>query len=177
MYDRIVAIRDDLSNGNVKAAILKTEEVLRFQIEEDVSGRMRNAKMKMEKGNTDGAQTMVERVMNLLQRNLLEINRAMLIPISLAEVSARLLYIQEDLAAYKIHDALDKLVALREYDIPFKIRRNADESIEKLKEYDDAEAEEIVMSMIVELQKEIQEVEDEKGKEEGAGYHTKRLQK
>ena len=196
LYDRINAIRKDLDAHNVKPAILKTEEVLRFQMEEDVSGRMRNAKMKMEKGNMEGALIMVERVLNLLERNLIEINKALLMPISLEELSARFLYIEDDLKNFKIHDASDKLTALKEYDISEKIRKDVNLIVDKLKEYDDAEAEEIVGQIIEELDKEkaadakadknlgqildgIKREIDEESKavlnNDDIGYHSKRL--
>jgi len=70
LYNAVAEISRAIHEGNVKPAIAKTDEMLRYQIDEDISGRMRVAKKKLEGGNLEQAQSAVDRVLTLLDRNL-----------------------------------------------------------------------------------------------------------
>lgn len=140
LFNRIVDISEDIKNGNTKPAIKKTEEVLRYQIDEDISGRMRVAKKKLELNDAEAGLAAVERVLTLLDREMDNGSKNVYPPISISEISARLLYAQDDIANFKLHDAAEKLNNLKDYDISDSVRRNVSLAIERIKEYDDEEA-------------------------------------
>lgn len=152
LYNRIWDIRQDIVAQNIKPAQAKLEEVLRFQIDEEVYGRMLNAKQKLDAENYEAADTMVGRVLDMLERNLSTHSRAVSIPITMPELSSRLQYVKSDLANYKIRDAASKVKSLMDYDIPFKIRSELKMTLNKLEQYDDAEAEAMIDRIAAEIQ-------------------------
>lgn len=148
LYNRIADILEDIKNGNKVPAVHKMDEVLRYQIEEEISGRMRVAKKKIELDDLEAAASAVERVLTLLEREFDGGGHNVYPPISLSEISTRLLYIQDDIVNFKLHDATDKINSLKEYDIPDKIRRGTGLALERLKEFDDDEAMSIINTML-----------------------------
>ena len=175
LYNAVADISRNIHEGNVRPAIAKTDEMLRYQIDEDISGRMRTAKKKLESGNLDQAQSAVDRVLTLLERNTDDGARNVYPPISLSEISARLLYTQDDIANFKLHDAQDKLLGLRDFDIPDGTRKNINLAIEKLKEYDEDEAMEILQDALstlnTDMGKQVTPKEDAENK--ASGYRAK----
>lgn len=153
LYNRIWDIRQDILADNIKPAQTKIDEVLRFQIDEEIYGRMLNAKQKIEADNYEAAATMVGRVLDMMERNLAAESKAVTLPITMPELSTRLQYIRSDLANYKIRDAASKVKSLLDYNIPFKIRTELRAVMEKLEQYDDAEAEQIIDRIAEEIRR------------------------
>ena len=176
LYNAVADISRNIHEGNVKPAIAKTDEMLRYQIDEDISGRMRIAKKKLESGNLDQAQSAVDRVLTLLDRDMDDGSKNVYPPISLSEISARLLYTQDDIANFKLHDASDKLTGLRDFDIPESTRKSVNMAIEKLKEYDEDEAMEIIQEALEglkdEMGKQHPQMKDEEASK-ASGYRAK----
>lgn len=174
LYNAVADISRAIHEGNVKPAIAKADEMLRYQIDEDISGRMRVAKKKLEMGNLDQAASTVDRVLTLLDREMDDGTKSIYPPISLSEISARLLYSQDDIANFKLHEAGDKLTSLLDFDIPDSTRKNVNLAIEKLKEYDEDEAMDILQETLANLQVEMgkqpQHKEDEN---KPSGYRAK----
>ena len=176
LYNAVADISRNIHEGNVKPAIAKTDEMLRYQIDEDISGRMRIAKKKLESGNLDQAQSAVDRVLTLLDRDMDDGSKNVYPPISLSEISARLLYTQDDIANFKLHDASDKLTGLRDFDIPESTHKSVNMAIEKLKEYDEDEAMEIIQEALEglkdEMGKQHPQMKDEEASK-ASGYRAK----
>lgn len=177
LFNRILDISEDIKAGNIKPAIKKTEEVLRYQIDEDISGRMRVAKKKLEMENAEAAASSVERVLTLLDREMDDGSKNVYPPISISEISARLLYAQDDIANFKLHDATEKLANLKEYDISDSVRRNVNSAIEHIKEYDDEEAVNIIKQTLNSLNVAIGQKQPEPQKSEPQGYRSRYWQK
>jgi len=99
--------------------------------------------------------------------------------ISLSEISARLLYTQDDIANFKLHDAQDKLEGLRDFDIPDVTRKNVNLAIEKLKEYDEDVAMDIIQETLENLNQEMGKQQAHKDGEENKpqGYRAKYFNK
>lgn len=177
IYKAVSDISRNIREGNVRPAIAKTDEMLRYQIDEDISGRMRIAKKKLELGNLEQAQSAVDRVLTLLDQGLDDGSKNIYPPISISEISARLLYTQDDIANFKLHDATDKLVGLRDFDIPDSTRRNVNLAIEKLKEYDEEEAMDIIQETLDRLNEEIGKQQQHKEEQQPTGYRAKYFNK
>lgn len=182
LFFRMKEIVADLKDGKNKKAIFEMDEVLGYQINDDISGRIKNARMKMEDGSVDGALSMVERVVAMLDRVMANSGRVVAMPISNGEINARLLYILDDLANFKIREATAKVTDLKKYEVPEFLNLGLDEVKKKLDEYDDVEAEAMVKDLLEKLKKpeavQSQNLkkngEDEEGKHT-TGYHYNRL--
>lgn len=174
LYNAVSDICRYIKEGNVKPAIAKTDEMLRYQIDEEISGRMRVAKKKLEAGNLDQARSAVERVLTFIDQSMDDGTKNIYPPISLSEISARLLYTQDDIVNFKLHDAADKLAGLKDFDIPESIRKSITLAMEKLKEYDEEEALDIIQEALDALNEEMGRQHPAKEEDKaGSGYRAK----
>lgn len=171
LYQRLKDIHKDIEEGRTKQAAFNMEEVLGYQIQDDISGRMKNAKQKLETGDIEGALNMVARIIRMFERNVASIGR-MSMPINAGEINARILYILDELENFKIKNALIKIRELQKFDLPVRVNEVLTLVVEKLREYDDEEAEKLLTNLLEELKKPegLRRSEDS-----GNGYHTTRL--
>ncbi len=153
LYNRITEIDRDLAEGRLKPAITKTEEVLRYQLQEELAGRVHNAKAKMQAGNVEAAQALIQRVASIIGKELGNANKSVSMPINQAEISARLLYILDDLENFRLNDAKEKLIEFRNYELDEDIIMAVESAHTALREFDDIEAESIIRNMLDKLKK------------------------
>ena len=182
LVNRLKEILDDISNDRVKGAIYKMDEVLGYQIDIEVSGRIKNAKMKLEKGMVEQAANMMDRVVRLLEKNNVSSGGGMSgVPISVGEINARLLYILDDLVNFKIKEATIKVVDLQKHDVPENVGSELVKVKMHLDEFDDEEAEKLVRDLLEAMKKPtnngIKEVAapSKEDVDNGQGYHFNRL--
>ncbi len=148
------SIRDilqDITLGRSKQAIIRMDEVLRYQVDEEVSGRIRNARVKLEKGDLPAAGNMVLRITHMLEHRMGIEEKTAELSISTRELNVKLLYILEDLEDYRIKDALEHCQELRRYNLSEHMIFSLQKVIEFLGNYDDEQAEGLVKKMIQEL--------------------------
>ena len=148
---RIKEVYNDIINNREKAAIYKMDEVLGYQIDIEISGRIKNAKMKLEKGMNDSAANMMERVIRLMEKSSPTISSRT--PISTGEINARLLYILDDLVNFKIKEATAKIYDLQKCDVPDDISKDLTEIKIHLDDFDDEVAETLVRDLLDKLKK------------------------
>jgi len=179
---RLKEIHDDILNERVKGAIYKMDEVLGYQIDIEVSGRIKNAKMKLEKGMVEPAANMMDRVIRLLEKNNVSSGGSMAgVPISVGEINARLLYILDDLVNFKIKEATIKVSDLQKHDVPENVAMELVKIKMHLDEFDDEEAEKLVRDLLDAMKRPnnngIKEVPTPSKEEvdNGQGYHFNRL--
>lgn len=141
-------IFNDITLGKVKQAFVKMNEVLKYQVDDEVSGRIRNAKVKLEKGDLNAAGSMVNRVVRMLEAKMGIAEHLAMHPIDKTELSKKLGYIVEDLNNFQTKDALEKCEELSFYKMPDTITFSIQKVIELLNCYDDEEAERILKEMI-----------------------------
>lgn len=150
LYDIVREVQESVQNGNVRDAILKMEEILSFKIDEEIFGRIQNAKAKLRANDLDTASRMIDRVMKMLGRSVEEEESSRL-PISAGELNARLLYVMNDLQNFKVKDAAQKVEDLMRYEIPPVVREICEKVEERLSEYDDGAAEELIQQALGEM--------------------------
>ena len=177
---RMKDIVQDLKDGKSKAAIFKMDEVLGYQINDEISGRIKNARMKMEEGLMDASISMMERVVRLLEKNMNSTGRNSAMPISIGEINARLLYILDDLSNFKLRDSINKVTDLQKYELPDYVAEDLVIIKGKLEEYDDEEAEKLVRALLEKMKQpgNINRKKEDSTKadpENGQGYHYNRL--
>lgn len=151
LFQRISDISTDLSEGKLKSALSKTEEVLRYQLPEDIKGRVSNAKKKLETNDLNGAKAMIDRILAVIGRDLEDGSQSMNMPINQGEISARLLYILDDIENFRDADAINKLEELMNYDIGDSVRAKVQSAFDYLKNYDDVSAENELRELLEEL--------------------------
>ena len=150
----IKLILRDITLGKAKQALVKTDEVLRFQIDEEISGRMRNARLKIENGDLQAAGSVVVRVIRMLEAKLGIDSQSMGMSISGRELNVKLLYIIDDLENFHTKDAFEKCKELKNYILADNIAFSLQKVIEYISNYDDEEAERLIKAMIDHVNKE-----------------------
>lgn len=176
---RMKEIVKDIKAERSKAAIFKMDEVLGYQINDEICGRIKNAKTKMEDGAKEASLSMVERVVRLLERNMSSSGKHSAMPITSGEINARLVYILDNLTNFNLRDSINKVAELLKYEIPDYVAEDLLIIKEKLEEYDDEEAEELVRALLEKMKQHnsVGRKKEETGKTdvEGNGYHYNRL--
>jgi DNA-binding response OmpR family regulator len=181
LLKRVREIIEDLNEGRDKGAKHKMEEVLGYQINEEIAGRLKNAQEKMGHDQKGAAISMLERVTRLLEKNMNTTSKSSAMPISTGEINARLLYVLDDLNNFKIREATGKVVDLQKFDLPDYVGVALNEVKEKLDSYDDDEAEQLVRDLLEKIKKSNayqmgNKKEKEAPKDDGsASYHYSRL--
>lgn len=153
LYNRLVDIRVDIIGNRIKQAVFKTDEVLGYQIKDEISGRMKNVKQKLADDDLEGAEIMITRIMHMLEKNVDSIGKMAAQQINIGEINTKVIYILDELENYKIKNAMVKIRELKKYELPGYVLRVLNESIDRLKDYDDAEAEKLLKGLLVQLKK------------------------
>lgn len=150
LYDNVLEVQTELNKSNAKNAILKIEEILSFKIDEEIFGRMQNAKARLRANDEATANRLIGRVLKILEKTVATEQESKF-PISAGEINARLLYVLNDLQNYKVKDAAQKLEELMKYDIPPVIEETCVSAQGRLDEFDDGAAEELIQQALTEM--------------------------
>lgn len=150
LYEEIMGVQTELQKGNAKNAIMKIDEILSFKIDEEIFGRMQNAKTRIKMGDEETGLRMTERVLKMLERTVAT-ERSSKYPISMGEMNARLLYVLNDLGNFKIKDAAQKLEELLRYELPPVVNEACVAAQERLDEFDDGAAEDLIQHALIEM--------------------------
>ena len=150
LYDNVQEVQTELNKKNAKNAIMKIEEILSFKIDEEIFGRMQNAKARLRANDEATANRLVGRVLKMLEKTVAT-EQTSKFPISAGEINARLLYVLNDLQNFKVRDAAQKLEELMKYDIPPVIEETCISAQGRLDEFDDGAAEELIQQALTEM--------------------------
>ena len=96
------------------------------------------------------AKRLVGRVLKMLERTV-KTEESSKFPISAGEMNARLLYVLNDLENFKVREASQKLEDLLRYDVPEIVSVACNEAQERLEEFDDGAAEELIQQALAEM--------------------------
>ena len=176
LYQRVLGILNDMRADHIKQAIVKTEEVLNYQIDEELSGRIRNVLGKLKQNNVDSAMEMMERVVEYMDKSLNSNKKANALPIAESEISVRILYAVDDLANFKRKEAIAKLKDLQRYDIGSYVLHATEQVVALLEDYDEVKAEEVLQQLLADLKNapssELSRLEMTSGIKRTQGYHS-----
>ncbi len=150
LYENVKEVQTELHGGKIRNAILKIEEILSFKIDEEIFGRMQSAKARLRANDEETAKRLVNRVMKMLERTVAT-EESSKFPISAGEMNARLLYVLNDLENFKVREASQKLEDLMRYDIPDIVSDACIAAQERLEEFDDGAAEELIQQALAEM--------------------------
>lgn len=150
LYEGVKKVQEEIAANNIRNAIIKMEEILSFKIDEEIFGRMQNAKSRLRANDIETADRLINRVLKMLERSVGS-EEAVKFPISAGEMNARLLYVLNDLENFKVKEASQKLEDLMRFDIPAIVAENCIAAQERLEEFDDGAAEELVQQALSEM--------------------------
>ena len=149
LYRSILAILKDAETNKVNQAILKCNEVLRYQVDEDISGRMRNAKNKLEMGNIPAAVLPIKRVLRMLESKMgMEESPTGDNGLSNQELKRRLSQMLSKIAEFQTKEAIDIAKGIRKYPLEDDKRMVLQQIVELLEDYDDEKAEVLIHTLL-----------------------------
>lgn len=151
LYQRVSEIIDHIHNEKVTPAIVKSEEILGYQIEESISSRIQAAKAKLKLNDLEAAERIVTRTLMMIKKTLDEEERSDLMRISIGELNSRLLFIIEDITNFETEEAATKLEDLMNYSLPIQVYEGVVKAQKALKEFDDGKAEMALKEALKEL--------------------------
>ncbi len=150
LYDGVKKVQEEIQANNIRGAIIKMEEILSYKIDEEIFGRMQNAKARLRANDIETADRLIGRVLKMLERSVGAEETAKF-PISAGEMNARLLYVLNDLENFKVKEASQKLEDLMRFDIPAIVAESCIAAQERLEEFDDGAAEELIQQALSEM--------------------------
>lgn len=150
LYDGVKQVQNEIRANNIRGSIMKIEEILSFKIDEEIFGRMQNAKARLRANDVETADRLISRVLKILERTVGN-EESSKYPISAGEMNARLLYVLNDLENFKVKEASQKLEELMKFDIPPIVAESCIAAQERLDEFDDGAAEELVQQALSEM--------------------------
>ena len=150
LYDGVKQVQNEIRENNIRGAIMKIEEILSYKIDEEIFGWMQNAKARLRANDVETADRLVNRVLKILERTV-GLEESAKYPISAGEMNARLLYVLNDLENFKVKEASQKLEELMKFDIPPVVAESCIAAQERLDEFDDGAAEELVQQALGEM--------------------------
>lgn len=148
---KLQEIIEYLHTGNHSTAVIKAEELLGYQLENEIQVRIQNAKMKLKSNEPAVAERMFNRIILLIKHNEDENLKTSLSPISLGELNSRLLYILSDLERFEIKVASEKLDTLLTFAVPDHVMDACTKAKACLEIYDDGGAEDLIRSTLSKL--------------------------
>jgi DNA-binding response OmpR family regulator len=135
-----------------KQATLKAKEISGYKINEEIAGRVRTVYLKLEAGDYKAAEQTMNRVVQLMnaQNAATTGGRRSSQKLGQLEWSMKLHEVLEELDKFQTQGAIDKLNELMDYEIPADRRKCCEDVMACLKDYDDAEAEKILIHLLEE---------------------------
>lgn len=150
LYDVVKQVLNELANNNTSGATVKMEEILSFKMDEEIFGRMQNARSRLRANDLETAERLLNRVLKILERTVGE-EESVKNPISTGELNERLLQVLNDLGNFKVKDASQKLEELLKFDVPTIVAESCIAAQERLSEYDDEAAEGLIQQALTEI--------------------------
>lgn len=154
LYDVVKQVLNELGNGNTSGATVKMEEILSFKMDEEIFGRMQNAKSRLRANDIETAERLLNRVLKILERTV-GTEESVKSPISIGELNERLLQILNDLENFKVKDASRKVEELLSFDMPTIVIESCIAAHERLGEFDDEAAEALIQQALTEVKNQL----------------------
>jgi DNA-binding response OmpR family regulator len=148
LYQKIREMLDDIRNNELKDAYAKGKEILGYKLDEDVSGRMNVVVAKLDSGDTQAAELMIDRIFRLLEKRGVHIEEEKVQTINKIELTVRLQYAIHALEDFHTKEAAEKISTLLQYKLSEPCKSRCEQALACLKEYNDVEAEHLLRSAL-----------------------------
>lgn len=147
MYKMVGKILTHVEKNDLKQFVKAVEEATHYDTDEEVLGRIRNARGKLEARDVEGAITMIRRTGKMLEMELGIENKQDNI-LNSEQIKERVAPIVDDLDNFKTKDALEKCRNLQRCELPKYVANLIGQCVEYLNNYDDEEAEKLLRQIL-----------------------------
>lgn len=151
IYNDIKDVWKDLEENNLKNATAKINEIMNYQIDEEIFGRLQAARSKLMIEEGDSARRLIGRLVKLFERRLsLDGSKR---PYNASAVQKGLKNVLSALQNFEVKEAAQKLEFVLGYNLPPEIEGDCEKAQEYLHSYDDGAAEDIIVETLKKIEK------------------------
>lgn len=147
MYRVLEKMLKHLENNNLSQFVNALNEALRYDTDEEIIGRIRNAKSKLDASDLEGAVAVIRRTHKMIE---VEIGGGAKVSQKLTreQIKENIAVILEDIDNFKTKEALEKCRNLQRSDLPKFIEDLISNCIVYLNNYDDEQAEKLLRKLL-----------------------------
>lgn len=150
IYNDIKDVWNELEENNLKNATVKINEIMNYQIDEEIFGRLQAARSKLMIEEGESARRLVGRLVKLFERRL-SLDASSKRPYNAGAVRKGLRDVLSALQNFEVKEASQRLDNVLAYDLPPEIGEDCGVAQEYLHSYDDGAAEEIIVEVMKKL--------------------------
>lgn len=152
LVDHLNRIQSFIDQGNTDRADAEIDGILGYKLEKDIRERVSHIKSKVDINDYESAVSMINRLIKYInvqyQTDVAEEER---IPINEGEINVKLLYLLDDLESFKMKEVNTKINNLLKYDMPDYIYDTLKLAKQKIDDFDDGAAEEMIKNLLDEM--------------------------
>jgi CheY-like chemotaxis protein len=141
LYKHIMELRELIRSDKLTQASAKAGELMGYRINEEISGRLRVVKSKLDAGDGSSARQMMTRIIQLVETKE---GKKRVRSSDRVEVTVKLRCAIDALDQFQTVEALDKLGQVLHYELGDECRSLCERALERLRDYDDVEAEKLL---------------------------------
>lgn len=152
LVEHLNRIQSFIDQGNTDRADAEIDGILGYKLEKDIRERVSHIKSKVDINDYESAVSMINRLIKYInvqyQTDVAEEER---IPINEGEINVKLLYLLDDLESFKMKEVNTKINNLLKYDMPDYIYDTLKLAKQKIDDFDDGAAEEMIKNLLDEM--------------------------
>ena len=152
LVEHLDKIQHFIDQGNTDRADSEIDGILGYKLEKDIRERVSHIKTKVDQNDYESAVSMINRLIKYInvqyQTDVAEEER---IPINEGELNVKLLYLLDDLENFKMKEVNTKINNLLKYDMPDYIYDTLKLAKQKIDDFDDGAAEEMIKNLLDEM--------------------------
>ena len=152
LVEHLNRIQSFIDQGNTDRADAEIDGILGYKLEKDIRERVSHIKTKVDQKDYESAVSMINRLIKYInvqyQTDVAEEER---IPINEGEINVKLLYLLDDLESFKMKEVNTKINNLLKYDMPDYIYDTLKLAKQKIDDFDDGAAEEMIKNLLDEM--------------------------
>ena len=152
LVEHLDKIQHFINQGNTDRADSEIDGILGYKLEKDIRERVSHIKTKVDQKDYESAVSMINRLIKYInvqyQTDVAEDER---IPINEGELNVKLLYLLDDLENFKMKEVNTKINNLLKYDMPDYIYDTLKLAKQKIDDFDDGAAEEMIKNLLDEM--------------------------
>ena len=152
LIDHLHKIKNFIANDKYDRTISELDSILVYKLDKEIRERVAHIKIKVEAKEFESANSMLDRVIKYIEMtNQTVVAEEERIPINEGEINVKLLYLLDDLENFKMKEVNTKLTNLLKYDMPDYIYDTLKEAKQKIDEFDDGTAEDMIKNLLEEM--------------------------
>lgn len=152
LIDHLHKIKNFIANDKYDRTMSELESILAYKLDKEIRERVAHIKIKVDAKEFDSANSMLDRVIKYIEmQNQTGVAEEERIPINEGEINVKLLYLLDDLENFKMKEVNTKLTNLLKYDMPEYIYDTLKEAKQKIDEFDDGTAEDMIKNLLEEM--------------------------